>query len=499
VTSRTASTVTRAERSLYAVRKDLQKTFPDPEDKDRLRYLAWALTYGACESGALSGSAGRHVRNRWHEALSELWPWERWLQYLRVAVLQLGARARRAGRGRNADGRQPNADFANRPDGRRDSGPRAFTLREAKPELGVNVMGYLSAEMGVGEAVRATIEAARAAGVGTSIQKLSTKGLHREEDERLTENAGDSYGVNVLHVNADQVAETIQILGPEVFAGKRNIGYWCWELEEFPQEYTPAFGYFDEIWTLSRFSQESIARRSNIPVVRIPPAVEVDEFPTRSRADFGIPKDAFVFLTTFDMLSVFERKNPTAVARAFLNAFGNDPTVHLVLKVNNAEKNLGAVSALREASVEGAVSIIDRTLPRAEVSALFQACDCLVSLHRAEGFGLTLAEAMYLGKPVIATAYSGNMDFTTLGNSFLVPYEIVPVPQGCDPYPPTAFWAEPSISHAVSQLRTVRADGEQRESIARAGQRDVRKWLSREAIGARIRERLKTIGSAAVG
>ena len=182
-----------------------------------------------------------------------------------------------------------------------------------------------------------------------------------------------------------------------------------------------------------------------------------------------------------------------AVVTSVLRAFESDPSIHLVIKVSNAEKNSAAMRALCEASAEGPVSIIDRTLPRSDVYALFQVCDCLVSLHRAEGFGLTLAEAMYLGKPVVATGYSGNMDFTTVRNSFLVGYDIVSIPEGCDPYPSTAHWAEPSITDAISQLRRVRFKREDRESVARAGKRDVREWLSPNAIGRQIRQRLQVL------
>jgi glycosyltransferase involved in cell wall biosynthesis len=153
--------------------------------------------------------------------------------------------------------------------------------------------------------------------------------------------------------------------------------------------------------------------------------------------------------------------------------------------------------SLVDACANHRVTIIDKVIDRADVYALFQACDCLLSLHRAEGFGLTLAEAMYLGKPVIATGYSGNMDFTTPTNSFLAGYRLVPVPPNCDPYPTTAYWAEPSVADAVGHLRVVRDHPHKREEVARAGMADIRQFLSAQTVGQEIRSRLERLHALA--
>jgi len=377
--------------------------------------------------------------------------------------------------------------------------PRSKRLPILGPNgrLGINAVGYVNAEMGVGEVVRTTIRAAQSADVDTAVKRVTTDGVYREKDMRIQEDDTLSCPVNVIHINADQAPIVLPNLDADLLRERYNIGYWCWEVEEFPERFCGSFDYFDEIWTLSRFSQDAIARKSPIPVIRIPPAVEIPEVPARDRAYFGLPNDRFLVLTAFDVSSVFERKNPLAVVTAFVEALGNDETSHLVLKVSNSQGNPGAMKSLVDACANHRVTIIDKVIDRADVYALFQACDCLISLHRAEGFGLTLAEAMYLGKPVIATGYSGNMDFTTPTNSFLAGYRLVPVPPNCDPYPTTAYWAEPTVADAVGHLRVVRDHPHKREEVARAGMDDIRQLLSSQTVGQQIRSRLERLHALA--
>ena len=139
------------------------------------------------------------------------------------------------------------------------------------------------------------------------------------------------------------------------------------------------------------------------------------------------------------------------------------------------------------------MTIVDRTIDRSQVTGLIQMADCLVSLHRSEGFGLTIAEAMYLSKPVIATAYSGNMDFTTPDNAFLVDYDLAPVPGGCDPYEEGALWADPRSESAVEQMRLVANRPDLREERALRGRERIREQYSPHAVGRLMRERLEMI------
>ncbi len=213
------------------------------------------------------------------------------------------------------------------------------------------------------------------------------------------------------------------------------------------------------------------------------------------RAYFGLPSDRFLFLTLFDMLSVFDRKNPLGAVEAFIGAFGNDPSVQLIVKINNAKTRPDHLKTLQERIAGYPITIIDATYTPNETYGLMIVCNCLFSLHRSEGFGLTLAEAMFLGKPVIATAYSGNMDFTTFDNSFLVGYRLKPVGKLNEPYDEDALWADPSVEQAAQQMRIIAGNPQICQRVAVAGQELVRRRLSPEAVGRQMADRLNTIQS----
>jgi glycosyltransferase involved in cell wall biosynthesis len=264
-------------------------------------------------------------------------------------------------------------------------------------------------------------------------------------------------------------------------------------LEEFPDRWLASFKFFDEIWTPSTFCQTAIARKSPVPVLRMPHAVRVDDDCAVSRADFSIPTDRFVFLTIVDLLSVSERKNPIGVITAFRRAFGNSKDCHLVLKISHGPQRPQEMAALTAAAAGLPVTIIDRTIDRAQVNGLIRTCDCLVSLHRSEGFGLPIAEAMYLSKPVIVTDYSGNTDFTRPDNAFLVEYDLTPVPKGCDPYDEGALWAEPRLDYAVKQMQLVFNCAGQRADRAKRAAEYIRRHLAPEVVGKLIRERLELV------
>jgi glycosyltransferase involved in cell wall biosynthesis len=261
-----------------------------------------------------------------------------------------------------------------------------------------------------------------------------------------------------------------------------NIGFWAWELEEFPNRWLPAFRFFHEIWTPSAFCQAAIGRKSLIPVIRMPHAIQLERCHPTDRSSFGIPSDSIVFIAIFDLLSIFERKNPLGVIAAFRQAFAGSSKCHLLLKINHAEQRPAEMARIREAASGLPVTFVDRTIDRSHVLGLIQMSDCLVSLHRSEGFGLTIAEAMYLSKPVIVTAYSGNVDFTNTDNSFLVDYDLVRVPKGCDPYDEGALWAEPRLDVAARQMRLVATDPSVRNLRARTGRDYIRAQFSPEAV-----------------
>jgi glycosyltransferase involved in cell wall biosynthesis len=248
-------------------------------------------------------------------------------------------------------------------------------------------------------------------------------------------------------------------MGREFFAGRYTIGQWAWELEEFPDRYLPSLDLVDEVWALSKFNRDAIAALTDKPVHVVPLTVtEPTNVQAPSRASLGLP-DRFTFLFCFDMFSVMERKNPLGLIDAFSRAFDDGEGPVLVIKALNGDKRLNDREHLRwEAQKRSDVILIDRYLHHDEQVGLMSLADAYVSLHRSEGFGLTMAEAMALGKPVIATAYSGNLDFMTEDNSFLVPWEFGEVPVGCYPYPAGWRWADPDLDAAADILREVASD-----------------------------------------
>jgi hypothetical protein len=196
----------------------------------------------------------------------------------------------------------------------------------------------------------------------------------------------------------------------------------------------------------------------------------------------------------FDMLSVFERKNPLGLIEAYRRAFGPDfQDTTLVLKVTRLDQEPRYRKQLEQAVASVSGILIDRHMGRQELDGLFNVCDVYVSLHRSEGFGMTMAEAMYLGKPVIATAYSGNMDFMNVGNSYLVDYQLVDLERNCGPYQRGARWAEPDLDDAAAQMQRVFADREEALGKGTRAAADIRSLYSSGVVSRRIIERLARI------
>jgi glycosyltransferase involved in cell wall biosynthesis len=363
-----------------------------------------------------------------------------------------------------------------------------------KNEIGVNVAGYLAAESGVGAAARGYIHALQEAGSKVALNNFEMGATSRKLDSSFGEFASNNpFAINLVCVNADQLPAFISKFGERYFEGKYNIGVWWWELADFPQEYWESFRWFDELWVGSSFIQQSLARYSPIPIVCIPPSVELPLTEMIGRERLGLAGDEYIFLFMFDLLSGFERKNPLALVQAFRKAFTPDQPVRLVLKCINGEKTGENLATLGQAVGDARVTFIHDYYSSEETISLVAACDCYVSLHRSEGLGLPLVEAMLLHKPVIATGWSGNIDFMGTSNSYLVPYRLAANDRDAGPYRAGEFWAEPDIDFAAKAMVDVFARKDESQLRAAQGAIDAAGRFSRERIGSLISDRLAAI------
>jgi glycosyltransferase involved in cell wall biosynthesis len=370
--------------------------------------------------------------------------------------------------------------------------PQSHRRRLGSFSFGVNVVGYLASEKGLGEAARSNLRILKAAGIPNAGNDFADIGS--ENRESMPENVSNDYpyDINLININPDQLDHFIGAYARRLL-GRYNIGYWAWELSTFPPEWTDSYEYFDEVWVPSEFTRKSIAAKSPIPVRTVPHSIDPDIrlLPDRDRSSFRIPPDVFVFLFFFDFHSSMERKNPAGLIRAFRRAFGNRRDVMLFLKSSHSSKEKDELKRL-ESEIEGAnIKIYDKVLSRQSVHSLMLLSDCYVSLHRSEGFGLTLSEAMLCGKPVIATAYSGNMDFMNEQNSFLVRYKLVEIKDTHGPYQAGYIWADPDIDHAAELMRQVFENRPAAAIKAQRAQADVISKLHPQTIAQTVKSYLK--------
>jgi len=355
---------------------------------------------------------------------------------------------------------------------------------------GVNVAAYFHSVLGVGEVGRQVVSALETQEFPFSLVGLSTAVAPQGErfDRQFSDDA--PFPSNLICVNADAIQGFLEEMGADFRKDRYSIGLWWWEVSKFPERWFQSFNYVDEIWACTRHIADALAPSSPVPVVKVTLPVAAPAIETRTREQLGLPK-GFLYLFVFDYKSVFRRKNPLAVVQAFSQAFEPGSGAKLVLKSINHEQDEENHAKLVAAAAEHPdIELIDRLVPREDKDAMIAACDCYVSLHRSEGFGLTLAEAMHLAKPVIATAYSGNLDFMTAQNSYLVDHELVPVGPHAEPYPADAEWAEPDVDHAAELMRRVFDRQDEARARGERAQADIRRTHSPEIAGKEMVERL---------
>ena len=359
---------------------------------------------------------------------------------------------------------------------------------------GVNFYGPTGVVISPGTAARGYLAGLRAAAVPVSLVPLHEIFTHEASVGHVERGQRPRHPIAIVQTNADSVHRFLHFHGRSFARARYRIGIWVWELPAFRDDLWTEFRHFDEIWTPSTFSQRSIQAVTAKSVIVMPHVISAAAPQAGSRDEFKIGRDEFMFLYVFDATSMVARKNPYCLVDAFEAAFAQHDRVRLVLKVTNADKDPELsryLAALEQRN--GRCLVLRQHMETRELAGLFGAADCYVSPHRTEGFGLTVAEAMALGVPVIATDYGGTVDFLTEDVGFPLRYRLVEIDRSHGPYAKGAIWPDPSREHLQELLRYVVANPRAASAKGVLAQKRIIKEYSAEAIGRRMRERLVTI------
>ncbi|WP_369934243.1 glycosyltransferase family 4 protein [Xanthomonas tesorieronis] len=366
--------------------------------------------------------------------------------------------------------------------------------RPAPQAPGVNILGYIRGEFGLAESARMYARALIDAGVPVALYDIDLGMPHGWGDHSMDDYIDESlpHPVSIVFVNPDYLEPALEHVGQARMKGRYVIACWFWELERIPDSWRDAIHLVDEIMVASAFIEEAFRKITDKPIMRVPlPLSEVRDSGLQ-RGDFGLESDKFVFLCSFDFHSFIARKNPQAVVRAFRAAFPPDrDDVRLLVKSSNGQQHPDSMrDLLNLIAGDPRILLRDEVIDRAHVQALQRCCDAYVSLHRAEGFGLGLAECMALGKPVVATGWSGNMEFMGPETACLVDYELVPVAAGNYPESNGARWAEADVADAAAAMRRLADDPVRARALGAAAKAHVCSHLSPERAAQRLLQRL---------
>lgn len=440
--------VTRFLYDLYLRRDDLQEAFPDLDGPDGQRLVEWAHVYGRDE----------------------------------VPI--------------------PDSLLPEVPDGRRDEleahrrvAAAASTPVSEDPRFGINLIGFLRAELGLGEAGRLLVRGLDAARVPVlPVEAAHAPPCRHDHHFETVGISAAAFPVNLVCANHAGLWSVAREVGKEFLSQRHSIGFWWWEVDAaVPAEWHVGAELLTEMWAGSRFVADVLSHRMARPVTPITLPVSAPRVASEDLRELEIPP-GFRFLFLFDCNAAYPRKNPLGLIEAFSAAFEPGDGASLMIKTINArEDDPRYRELLARAAEHRDVHVVDRYLSYRAKTALIASCDCYVSLHRAEGLGLTMAEAMYLGKPVIATAYSGNLDFMNSQNSHLVDFKTVPVGSDAAPYPHDGEWAEPDVDHAATLMRAVFERPDEAIELGRRAAIDIRSSHSPDASARSLAKALEPV------
>ncbi|MBI4402730.1 MAG: glycosyltransferase [Deltaproteobacteria bacterium] len=364
-----------------------------------------------------------------------------------------------------------------------------------KRPFGINCVSYFEEPTGIGEGANRILNVLAKMGI-PYLKRTPTSNKIEYEGDEFRPGIRRPYSINLIHLNAHRTTSLAQLI-PGWFSGGYNIGFWNWEFSKFSESLCENFIFFDEIWVPSTFAFNSISSVSPIPIKHIPYPCLSGSSSTQGvqwRERLHLPSDGFMFLFVFDLRSYFDRKNPLAIIEAFRRAFGNKSDACLVLKTTHAGEYPHLLHLLqRKIGHSQNIRLVDATYSRIEIRDLMAACNAYVSLHRSEGFGLTMLDAMAAGKPVIATNYSGNVDFMNERNSLLVDYRLIPNNKAWGPYEKGFLFADPDIEQAAQYMAKLENDREFAVNLGQVARKFVLQEFGEDKIGHEIRATLEAI------
>ncbi len=351
-------------------------------------------------------------------------------------------------------------------------------------QQGINIVGYTEAMFGLGEAVRLNIAAATKHNIPLSLINYEKVKKNNKHEYAFP------YSINLVQISLNDLESFFGVINPNFFKGKYTILFLVWESEYMAPEHIENLSLFNEIWTTSRYCKTIFEKIFKNPIIIVPHPVEVDLEPVINKKSINFfDENKFSFLFLFSYHSSIERKNPFFLVEAFKTAFEDNDKVELVIKTVGGNHYKKAKQHLHQCASKN-IKIYDTELDKNSVDHLINSCDSYVSMHHSEGFGLTLAEAMYLGKPVIATNYSGNTEFMNEENSFLVDYKLGLIENPDNNFCSNTLWANPLLIDAVDKIKVVYQNSELRRVKANNAGIYVKEKLSFSAIGLIIKDRL---------
>ncbi|MBR2823425.1 MAG: glycosyltransferase family 4 protein [Clostridia bacterium] len=360
---------------------------------------------------------------------------------------------------------------------------------------GINEYGLFRATIGLSQGAKLYARALEKTGIPLSLVSISFAPMHPDTDHSYDRalSRGGKYAVNLIHVNAPSMEGAFTAFPRRLFDNHYNIGVWLWELETLPASWREALPFVDELWVPSRFIAGAVQKETDKPVTVIPYGIETPTAPC-GRADFGFPEGTFLALAMYDSYSYASRKNPEGAIAAFEQAFGGRAEdAALVLKVANGKPE--ELRALRERLDRSGIRyfLVTERLEKPKLNAMIACCDVFMSLHRSEGFGLVVAEAMNLAVPVIATGWSANAEFMPPECTCRVGYTMVPVGDAYQAEGEPQVWAEPDVAEAARFLRRLKDQPAEARRMALAAQEYLRREYSIEKCAEKMRKRYDEI------